>query len=105
MALVDDQAPIDAEIVKCAITSTPEEWNKFVLLLNYSFGDDPDDLGTVTISLQNETEFGSPEVELYEAAQKLNKLYHRYGVAWVSAKYLITLDNDGMWQYEAEFQY
>ena len=105
MSLQDEQAPIDQEIVETALSSTPEEWDSFTLRLEYVWADDPDDIGTVSISLHNGEEPCTPEDELYGSTRKLLKLFHRYGVAWISAQYNISMTDEGKWKYVADFQY
>ncbi len=104
--LQEDQAPIDTEIVNEAIASTPEDWNDFTLELEYVWADDPDDLGSVKVSVINTRgDFETPSDELFEAIQKINKLFYRYGVAWIGAKYHIYLTDSDEWKFEANFQY
>lgn len=108
MALQDEQAPIDIEIVNGAISSSPEYWNDFYLLLEYEWAEDPDDLGNVKLSLQSNEDnpdLVTPGEGLFIAVQKLNKLFYRYGISWIDAKYRIYQDDSEKWNYETDFQY
>ena len=105
MNLQDEQAPIDSEIVREAIASTPEHWESFNLKLEYIFDEDPDALGIVKTTLTSDDAFTVPDSDLLVAVQKLNKLFYRYGVVWISAEYNISSTDDGKWKYEADFQY
>lgn len=108
MSLQDEQAPIDIEIVNGALSSTPEDWNDFYLLLEYDWPEDPDELGGVKLSIQSNEdlpELVTPDNELFDAVQKLNKLFYKYGVSWMGAKYRIYKNDSENWKYEASFQY
>lgn len=104
--LLDEQALIDVDIVNEAIASTSEDWKNFTLNLEYIWADDPDDLGEVKSSLVGENgDFETPSDELFESIQKLNILFHRFGVSWLGASYNIFLSDKNKWKYEAHFQY
>jgi len=104
--LQEEQAAIDVEIVNKTIACTPDNWKDFTLQLEYLSADDPDALGSVKSSIINKSgDFETPSDELFEEIQKLNKLFYRYGVAWIGAKYHIYLTEADKWKYEANFQY
>lgn len=104
--LQEEQAPIDIEIVNETISCTPDDWKDFTLELEYLWADDPDNLGSVKSSVINSNgDFETPSDELFEVIQKINKLFYRYGVAWIGAKYHIYLTEADKWKYEANFQY
>lgn len=105
MTIQDEQAPIFEEIVNLAISSTPEHWDTFTLYLEYVWGDDPEAIGTVQLSLHNGKEPCTPEDNLYDATFKLLKLFHRHGISWIGAQFEIGLNDEGNWKYKAEFQY
>lgn len=108
MSIQDEQAPIDIEIVNCAIECTPEEWDDFHLNLEYEYAEDLDSMGNIKhniIASNSQSEFATPSDELFNATNKLNKLFYKYGVEWVNAKYHIYITEEEQWKYEADFQY
>ena len=105
MCLQDEQAPINIEIVESALSSTPGHWDHFSLNLQHVSAANPDELGSVIVSLHNGEEPCPPNDGLFEATLKLLKLFHRYGISWISARYDISMIGDGKWKFETDFQY
>lgn len=107
--LQDEQAPIDMEIVQSLIECTPEDWMDFSLTIEYVWPDDPDALGSVKHMLtsnEGKNDLVTPSENVFNAVQKLNKLFHKFGVSWLSAVYRVRYSEDSdKWSYEADFQY
>lgn len=105
MCLQEEQTPIDIEIVESALSSAPSDWHEFSLNLEYLWPADPDEIGSVRISLLNGEEPCPPDDRLYDAALKLLKLFHRYGIHWIRARYEINMIEEGKWKFETDFHY
>ena len=105
MCLYEEQTPIDIEIVESALSSVPGDWRRFSLNLEHVLAADPDEMGTVRLSLVNGEQPWPADDGLYGAALKLLRLFHRYGIHWVRARYEIHMIEDGKWKYEIDFQY
>lgn len=104
MCLQEEQTPIDIEIVESALSAIPESWRQFSLDMVHIWAADPDEMGTVRMSLVNGEEPCLPDDGLHEAALKLLRLFHRYGIYWNHARYEISMIEDGKWKYETDFQ-
>lgn len=106
MSLVDEHAKIDIEIVNAVIACTDENWDKFTVILQYNLAENLDEIGSVSVSISHEIQgHETPSDEVFLAVQKLNLLFYRHGVEWISAEYRIFLNSDNKWAYEADFQY
>lgn len=102
-----EQSVIDKEIVSAAIDCTPEENFDFDLALTYVSKPDQD-LGGVSHMLTCLDGDGgniTPSEDVFNAVQKLNRLFGKNGIAWHKITYHIYCDDDDRWRFEANFVY
>ena len=98
------QKPIDLAIVNSMIESTPEEWTSITLVLTKESKEK--NIGEFIHELSSPEGHApvSPEMTLYEASHKLDKLLQSNNAIIKKSIYKATYDGDN-WSYVAEFEY
>ena len=105
--LQEEQAHIDNEIVSAVIECTPEDNYDFELALAY-VDKDGKALGNVKHILRcldGQAQCVSPSDEVFNAVEKLNRLFAKYKIMWQKITYHIFCDEDDQWRFEADFVY
>jgi hypothetical protein len=103
--LQKEEALLDQEIASELIELTPEWWTSIILDIEYSFEFGMEKYTHVISSSEGHKDIIEPSDKLFDATDRLGKLFQRHGKRWRRATYNLQLANDGNWKYIVTFGY
>lgn len=98
------QQPIDEAIVNAMIISTPESWKEIVLEIWHEETNPENFELSHSITSPEGYPPVAPDISLFEATFKLEKLIEKNGSKLKKAIYIARNDGDD-WHYKANFEY
>jgi len=106
MTLQDQQLPIDREILRELVASSPDGWKQIDYLVDVTWHDGYESLFTDIASPEgHDPAEASVSDELSEATERLLDLMKEYGLRLRSIRGHAWLDDQGRWMYKANFEY
>jgi hypothetical protein len=106
MTLQDRQLPIDREILRHLVASTPDTWSQIDYAVDVSWHEGYESLFTdITSPEGHDAAEASVSDELSAATERLLDLMKEYGLRLKSIHGHAWLDDKGRWMYKAKFEY
>jgi hypothetical protein len=102
--LQQQQAPIDAEIVKAMIASTPDTWNSIRLVIERKAASKVTGDFTHELSSPEGHAPSGSDMSVFEATYKLDSLLKAHGAELRRAEYVAQSDGED-WTFSSTFEY
>lgn len=105
-SLQEDQGPIDLEIAEAIVESVPDAWRSAELEAECVTEAGGAESHRITIrNPDGRAEVVVPTAEVMLAVRKLARVFAQHGHPWSKARYLLSQDDDGDWDFVARFEY
>lgn len=104
-SLQEQQAPIDAQIVRELIAATPENWRSAKMTVERHQDGDTERVAISINSPEGHRELISATEEIIAAIYSLIDFFKQHGKIWAKAIYFAQLTSEDDWRFEATFEY